>query len=185
MYKISCDICMDLIPLVKDNIASEDSYHSVMQHINECESCQMLFDEINDMNRINNENIKMNDKKVISKIKNQLMLSASIMVILGSFIGVCISESELMFYNIIIMPLIGGLGYFVFNKKFYIVPIGIFVMTYIWDFIKYIVERDLNGMDIASIIIIPATWAIIYSVLCMLGILIGFLLYIAFKKENK
>ena len=113
------------------------------------------------------------------------MLSASIMIILGSFIGVCISESELMFYNIIIMPLIGGLGYFVFNKKFYIVPIGIFVLTYIWDFIKYIVERDLNGMDIASIIIIPTTWAIIYSALCMLGILIGFLLYIAFKKENK
>ena len=73
----------------------------------------------------------------------------------------------------------------VFNKKFYIVPIGIFVLTYIWDFIKYIVERDLNGMDIASIIIIPTTWAIIYSALCMLGILIGFLLYIAFKKENK
>ena len=185
MNKISCYICIDLIPLVKDGIASEDSYNAVIEHINKCQTCKKFFDEIYETNIINNKNIKMNDKKVISKIKNQIMLSASIMIILGSFIGVCISESELMFYNIIIMPLIGGLGYFVFNKKFYIVPIGIFVMTYIWDFIKYIVERDLNGMDIASIIIIPATWAIIYSVLCMLGILIGFLLYIAFKKENK
>lgn len=29
MNKISCDICMDLIPLVKDGIASEDSGNAV------------------------------------------------------------------------------------------------------------------------------------------------------------
>ena len=40
------------------------------------------------------------------------------MIILGSFIGVGISESEWMFYNIVIMPIVGGVGYFIFRKKF-------------------------------------------------------------------
>ena len=39
------------------------------------------------------------------------------MIILGSFIGVGISESEWMFYNVIIMPIVGGIGYFIFRKK--------------------------------------------------------------------
>ena len=59
----------------------------------------------------------MNDKKIISKIKNQLIRGAIIMIVLGSFIGVGISESEWMFYNIVIMPIIGGVGYFIFRKK--------------------------------------------------------------------
>lgn len=185
MNKISCDICMDLIPLVKDGIASEDSLNAVTQHINQCESCHILFNEMNDINSINNENIRMNDKKVISKIRNQLALGSMIMVIVGSFIGVAISESEWMFYNVVIMPIIGVIVYFIFNKKSYIVPLGIFALAYIWNFIKYIIEGSLNGMNITSIIIAPITWAIIYSGLCILGILIGFLLYIAFKKEEK
>ncbi len=185
MNKISCDICMDLMPLVKDSIASEESSRAVMQHISECKDCKILFDEMDEISKIKNESIRMNDKKVISKIKNQLVLGAMIMVIIGSFIGVGISESEWMFYNIIIMPLIGGLGYFALKQKFYIVPIGIFLLTYLWNFIKYIIEVPTNGMDLTAIITAPAAWAIIYSGLCILGVIIGFLLYIAFKKENE
>ena len=32
MNEISCDVCMDLIPLVQDGIASEDSREAVEQH---------------------------------------------------------------------------------------------------------------------------------------------------------
>lgn len=185
MNKISCDICIDLIPLVKDGITSKDSYNAVIEHINKCQTCKKFFDEIYEANIINNENIKMNDKKVISKIRNRLMLAAIIMVILGSFIGVGISESEWMFYNIVLMPTIGALGYFAFNKKVYIVPIGIFALTSIWNFIKYIIERSANEINITDMILVSETWAVIYTSLCILGVLIGFLLYIAFKKENE
>lgn len=185
MNKISCDICMDLMPLVKDGIASEDSYNAVTEHIGKCETCKQVFDEIDEINIINNENIKMNDKKVISKIKNQLALIAMVMVILGSFIGVGISESEWMFYNVVLMPIVGGLGYFVFNKKVYMVPVGIFSLTFIWSFIKYVIEKSTNEMNITNMIIVSGTWSVIYTGLCILGVLIGFLLYIAFKKEKK
>lgn len=185
MNKISCDICMDLIPLVKDGIASEDSGNAVKKHINECETCNIIFDDFKDINKMNNENIKMNDRKVISKIKNQLAIGAMIMIILGSFIGVGISESEWMFYNIIIMPLVGGLGYFALKQKCYFVPVGIFILTYIWNSIKYIIEIKANEMNLVAMMVSSGTWATIYTCLCILGLVIGFLLYIAFKKENK
>ena len=43
MNKISCDICLDLIPLVEDDIASEDSRIAVIEHIKECESCRSYY----------------------------------------------------------------------------------------------------------------------------------------------
>ena len=51
MDKISCDICMDLIPLVKDGIASEDSCDAVKKHISKCEKCKVEFDVIEDKNQ--------------------------------------------------------------------------------------------------------------------------------------
>ena len=111
MNKISCDICKDLIPLVKDNVASEDSYNLVKKHIDECNKCKVLFDENIEVNQ------NMNDEKVISKIKSQLMLIALILVVLGSVIGLGLSESEGMFYNILIMPVIGALAYFALRKN--------------------------------------------------------------------
>ena len=121
-----------------------------------------------------------------SSIKTWLFsIARNKMIILGSFIGVGISEREWMFYNVIIIPIVGGIGYFIFRKKSYIVPISIFILTYVWDFIKDIIERQTNQMSWKEMLIVPAVWANIYTGLCVLGILIGFLLYIAFKKESK
>ena len=53
-----------------------------------------------------------------SSIKTWLFsIARNKMIILGSFIGVGISESEWMFYNVIIMPIVGGIGYFIFRKN--------------------------------------------------------------------
>ena len=40
MIEISCQVCLDLIPLVKDNVASEDSKKLVLEHIRQCEACK-------------------------------------------------------------------------------------------------------------------------------------------------
>ena len=42
--KISCDVILDLIPLVKDGVASDDSSTIVKEHIKNCESCRAEFD---------------------------------------------------------------------------------------------------------------------------------------------
>lgn len=52
MNKINCEICMDLIPLVKDGIASEESYKAVEEHVKECETCRQLYGESHEPARI-------------------------------------------------------------------------------------------------------------------------------------
>ena len=179
MNKISCDICKDLIPLVKDNVASEDSYNLVKKHIYECDKCKVLFDENIEVN------LNINDEKVISKIKSQLIFIALILVVLGSVIGLGLSESEGMFYNILIMPVIGILAYFALRKKSYIVFLIIFAFTYLYHLIKYMVDGIFDKSQLLSSLLTPLIWTIIYSGLCATGMLITFLLYIAFKKEIK
>lgn len=39
------DTIQDLMPLVKDNVASEASIHLVYEHLKNCESCQEAFEK--------------------------------------------------------------------------------------------------------------------------------------------
>lgn len=44
MKEISCEVCMDLIPLVRDGVASQDSRRAVAAHVCTCEACRVLYD---------------------------------------------------------------------------------------------------------------------------------------------
>ena len=46
MNKITCDMCIDLMPLVQDGVASCDSRSSIEGHIAHCPACKRLFNEI-------------------------------------------------------------------------------------------------------------------------------------------
>lgn len=45
MSKISCDMCLDLMPLVRDGAAGADSRAAVEAHITDCESCRAMFEQ--------------------------------------------------------------------------------------------------------------------------------------------
>ena len=45
MNEISCDVCMDLVPLVRDGIASEGSRQAVKCHLEGCDRCLALWEE--------------------------------------------------------------------------------------------------------------------------------------------
>lgn len=179
MNKISCDICLDLIPLVKDDISSEDTKDAVNEHIKKCDACKSLYEEINI------QKVEMNDSRVLSKIRNRLYFAAIATIFLGSILGLALTEGIGMFYNILIMPAIGAIGYFALSKKSYYVPFTLFGFSYIWILIKYIFEGMFSTDFYISALITPAYWALIYSGLSVLGIIIAFLLKIAFKKEEK
>lgn len=181
MNKISCDICLDLIPLVQDNIASEDSKIAVKEHVKKCKSCSEFYNDDN----IEIEEYKMDDKRVLNKIKKQMYFIGIITVVLGAILGVALTDGIGMFYNILIMPTIGAIGYFALEKKSYYVPITLFGFVYIWLLIKFAIEGMFSYAPFIEAILNPAYWALIYSGLCVLGIIIGFLLKIAFRKEGE
>ena len=178
MNKISCQVILDLIPLVKDNVASKESVKLVKDHMETCETCRELY------NSFTKETITMNESKVISKIKNQLLITLIIIIIAASMVGLALSETMGMFYNILIMPFIGGLGYFAFEEKSYLVPSSIFLFSYVWLFIKYIGEGMIIEQNIWAVVTLPIGWSIIYTGLVGIGIFIAFLLKYAFRKDE-
>jgi hypothetical protein len=126
----------------------------------------------------------MNEQHVLSKMKNQLFIIAVGVVVFGALLGLALSDSVGMFYNILIMPTIGAVGYLCLNKKAYLLPVALFVLSYVWHFVKYSCEQIYDQSFPLSMVTMPLYWSIIYTILCAAGVVIAWLLRIAFGKER-
>lgn len=86
---ISCDVILDLIPLVKDNVASEDSIKLVTEHLKGCERCKLEFG-------VHTLPIQaeFDDKRVVSSIKKKLFLAMSALLLIGAFIGMALNKNS-------------------------------------------------------------------------------------------
>lgn len=174
MNKVHCDTILDLIPLVKDNIASESSRILVEEHIKTCESCKKIY--INEKSL----DIEVNDIVITKKFKKQLIYIVCIIMLLGTILGMMITHSMNMFYNILIIPTIGGLSFLVLRKKSFIFPNILFVFTFIWQFVQLALTDGFKIYILQSAFF----YACIYAFFCIIGVLIAWLLEYAFKKED-
>jgi len=79
--------------------------------------------------------------------------------------------------------LIGGLGSFLFGKRWYLLPAGVFLLTPLFAAVFELFE---NGWKTA-VDQLPATliFALIYALLVLAGIAIAALFRFAFRKEEK
>lgn len=180
MSKISCDTCMDLMPLVTDCIASEDSRLLVEEHIKTCESCKNVFMSADP------SKVQMNDKIIVGKIKKQLSYFILVVILIGAVSGMMLTNSMNMFYNALIMPLIGGLGFLVLRKKTVWLTVGLFAFTSIWQFIQfYITEGVSQGSSIFDLAIGSLFYSGIYTFFIIIGIVIAMLLEYAFRRDSK
>lgn len=175
---ISCNVILDLIPLVKDGVASDDSTIIVSEHIKNCESCKAEFDIFESI-RIEQSSIK--DEKIIFAIKRSIFITQLTILIVGAITGVALSNSMGMFYNLIIMPVIGGISLVVFKRKWYFAPLAIFVLTYLWQTLTGIVSGGFDWIALYS----GLYYSIIYTILVGVGVIITMLLKFAFKKEGE
>ena len=174
---ISCNVILDLIPLVKDGVACNDSTIIVNEHINSCESCKA---ELETFDIIKIDQLLIKDEKIIFTIKRSIFITQIIILIAGAIVGVALSNSMGMFYNFIIMPIIGGVSFVAFKRKWYLAPIAIFVLTYLWQMIMGIVLGGFDWIALYS----GLNYSIIYTVLVGLGVVTAMLLKFAFKKER-
>ncbi len=174
---ISCDVVSDLIPLVKDGVASEDSTAIVNAHIQNCESCREAFKTFMPMPI---DPIRVKDEKIIFAIKRSILITQLIILMAGAIIGVALSNSMGMFYNFMIMPAIGGVSLFVLKGKWYLAPLVIFMLTYLWQAVEGILSGEFSWIVLYS----GLYYSIIYTVLVGIGLVIAMLLRFAFKKEG-
>ena len=175
MYKISCDMCKDLLPLVKDGIASEDSCLAVEEHVKECEECKKLYK----VDTEENPSIIPNLELELGKLKRKLQIFSVVLMMFGVFFGLSLTASEEMFYNSLIMPVIGALGYVIFRwKAIYQIPVLLLVMQLLIN--SFGMVRGMEIMPIMGVV----TWVAIYTIFVEIGVLVAGLLHFAFRKER-
>lgn len=176
---LKCSVIGDLIPLVKDGVASKESTEIVYEHIDNCDECREEFEFFQS---IPHDQLSINDETIIRAMKRSIWFTQFIILIVGACIGIALTNSIGMFYNLLIMPAIGAISYLSLRKKVYIVPVIVFVTTYIWQTIMLIVEtREWSALMLSASLI----YSTIYAGLICIGIVIAVLLSFAFSREEK
>ena len=169
MNNISCDTCMDLMPLVQDGVASEDSREAVLRHLEACPGCKALYEgEVPP---------PANNKRVLEKLQRRVQLFSAMVMMFGIFYGLMLTSGNGIFYNTMIMPVIGAIGYYLFRfRGLYILPVLLLVTHFITN------ALGLGGeyLDAAGVLL----WTGIYCLAALVGFVVAALLHFAFKKEE-
>ncbi len=167
--RITCDICRDLIPLVRDGVASADSESAVRKHIENCKECGLLFDG-------KQAQPKPEPSKSFLRVKRRLTIIYAALMFFAIYFGLTLTAGRELFYNCLIMPIAGGLGYLAFRwKALFAVPAVLLVLTVVTNALGFL--GDANG-DIRTSLL----WALIYSLFTLAGTIIVMLLRYAFGK---
>lgn len=169
MNKITCDMCIDLMPLVQDGVASDDSRNAVLRHLQECPDCRALYEgEIPAPSK---------SHELLGKVQRRAQLFSAMIMMFGIFYGLMLTAGSELFLNVIIMPIIGGLGYYLFRwKGLYIIP-SLLLVTHIVT----------NYLGLGSEVLEPMglfMWTAIYCGVALVGFVIAALLHFVFKKED-
>ena len=171
MNKITCDICMDLMPLVQDNVASEDSVNAVKQHLENCPECRAMFEGEVPLHSDKNE--------IIRKVQRKFHTFLIMILMFGIFFGLSLTATSEQFLIVVIMPVLGAIGYFVFQWKSLFITPGLLMITPLFsNALRFLYNTET--LDLASNLI----WALICSVFAVIGTVIVGLLHFAFKKEK-
>ncbi len=168
MNEISCGLCMDLMPLVADGVAGEDSVKAVKQHMESCEACRAAFHDAAPP--------KADPDAAFTKVKKKMQLFWTMLLMFGVLYGLSLTSGDKLFYNIILMPMIGALGYGLLRKKaFWEIPVLLYITHIITNFL------GLGGevLDFWTLI----WWTFYYCLFALLGIVIAWLVHFALRKE--
>lgn len=170
MNKISCDMCMDLLPLVQDGVASADSKKAVEEHIKTCPQCKKMY--------LEHPTMVMNDQRVSLKIKSKLHTFFAFLTFLGMFFGISLLLNQCELYVAVIMPIIGICSYVVYHWqalwKSPLILSALFTLAYM---IILFQGGTFNLPGLVFVIILIALFTDI-------GVLIAGLMHFALRKEK-
>lgn len=176
VIKANCDVIQDLITLYVDELTSESSKGLVEEHIKECHQCKMFLESIKEEENIDLiDECELNSRAeidLVMKIKESLIKSKVLFVIIGAILGIIFSAGENMINGFIVIPLVGALIYIV-TRKIWVAPTLIFIFKLIEFSIYYFME-GYGGLITYLTGCVPM--ALIYVIFTSIGVLIGWLI---------
>lgn len=177
---IACNIICDLIPLVKDHVASKESEEMVMDHIEDCQSCHKEFQRFESYETMDSMDSTVEDKRILSSIRRNIFISQMTILTLGAIVGVAITGTMGQFYNFIIMPILGALSLIVLKDRWHLGFVAVFVLSYIGQIIYFLLESEFHWAMLYG----ASIYGFIYISLMALGIVIFKLLKFAFGRGS-
>lgn len=160
MNEISCSICMDLAPLVQDGIASPDSAAAVQRHLQTCPACRAAY---------GGEAPPAGDAgALLRRLRSRLRLAGALALVLGAFAGLSLTGSEGLFYNIVLMPVLGALGFALLRRRaIWAVPAGLLALHLFTNTLCLV--RGAEHLPLPELLL----WTAIYSAFALLGVAIA------------
>ncbi len=183
MEKINCDICLDLLPLVHDGVASAASERAVKDHIGSCDQCRQAETMLTSVGTLTVSDVTATPDRIWKKIKKQVNRVLAVVIGLSILFGVGLTSGVNIFYNILIMPAVGIAAYLLLRGRSYIVIFLVLIVAWLGNMVFYYIDSGFESILVAMLA--PLYWSIIYASLVMVGIVIAFLLDFAFRREPK
>lgn len=169
--RITCDICMDLMPLVHDGVAGADSVAAVEEHVESCAQCRALYE--------GQLPVPDHSGTRIEELRKKLRFFMTMILAFGVLYGVSLTAGEGLFLNAVVMPIIGAVGYYLLRgKAIYEVPLLILVTHFVTNTFGLI--RGVEHLDILTLLM----WCALYSLFALMGVVIAGLLHFALGKED-
>ncbi|HJB26234.1 MAG TPA: hypothetical protein H9662_06445 [Firmicutes bacterium] len=166
----NCNIIQDLIPLVKDGVASNESRELVFQHIEKCETCKNLYDSLPDSGLQAPE--PQRDAKILLAMRRTMRVIQLMILCIGGLISISIGQSSGVFYNFLLLPLLGVLSGIGPRVRWYWVPIILFAGEFLWYCLYSLWTSSSLGffsVEAYSLLGGAAVYGTIYAVLALLG----------------
>ncbi len=174
---LPCEVVMDLIPLCRDGVGSAESCRLVREHITECPSCRAEYGEAADV--VAPKLPSPNEQRLLSKLRGTVLRWQALALIGGAVLGVSMTFSSNVFYNFLLMPIVGALSYLVFRMRFHIVVALVFALSLISNTIYGVIE---GGLRLNTLRVVLTGWifySVIYAILVLIGWCIAWLLHYA------
>lgn len=180
---MECGVIQDLIPLVADGVACPESERLVREHAETCEVCRAALEACSagDTPIPVLQDVEPDDRRVLARIRGGLLAAGGLFLLAGVLLGVILTDSAGVFYNFLLMPVVGILGYLLFRGKWYLAAAGVAALSFLGVFLQGVLESGLKIWTLQNALI----YAVIYTFLALLGMTIAALLCFAFRREKK
>ena len=185
---IPCPVCLDLMPLVRDGVASPESAALVEAHLAECGACRALWEGEGPLlpssapaEAGGGDPAADRDRRVLRAIRRRLMGAGLLLLGAGGLLGILLSNSAGMFYNFLIMPAVGALGVATLGRRWWLAPSAILALSFLWVLLSQWAD---SGRFSPWMITGALFFAAAYAILTWVGAVIAALLRHAFRKEE-
>lgn len=183
---LPCGVVQDLMPLVRDGVASPESEAMVRAHLDKCEDCRALWETLDTQG--NTPAVQPDDSAVLHKVKARVSLWLLIVVVVGLLLGMAVMGSgRAIGLVFVIFPLTCGIARWFDDGIWKLVPVLAAAIVPIQCLPNLFVMMEHTTPASALFSYFQGVWmpASLLAVICLAGALTASLLRYAVKGKGK